>query len=334
MFAKSIMFAVGTGALMLGCAAGAPDDEPTSPELSATTQLLTGPYTQTILQTGTALLQSEDSFGDFKMADMDLDGRPDLVYIKRRATGSGQTELHIVSAASGFKTFIQHVATGIGTFADTNGDFTMADVDRDGRPDLVFIKRRATGTGTIEVHVLSAASGFQTFIQHTGTALSEDEDANGEFGMFDVDRDGRPDLVFFKNGLTGTGTGTGKVELHVLSAASGFQTFIQHTATALTATEAAFGSLTLADVDRDGRLDLGFIKRRKTGSGAIEVHVLSGVSGFQTFIQHIASAFSQVDDGNGDFTLVDVNVNGVPDLVFIKRRSTGTGTIELHGLSG
>ena len=148
----------------------------------------------------------------------------------------------------------------------------MADMDLDGRPDLVFIKRRSTGTGTIEVHVLSAASGFGTFIQDTGTALSGAEDGNGDFTMADVDRDGRPDLVFFKGQNTGTDT--------------------------------------------------------------VELHAVSAVSGFQQFTQDIASGFSQVDDGNGDFTMKDVNLDGMPDLVFIKRRSTGTGTIELHGLAG
>jgi G:T-mismatch repair DNA endonuclease (very short patch repair protein) len=325
MFAKSIMFVVGSSALMLGCA-----DQPSEPSEQEIISNLTGLYSQPIFQTGTPLDHDEDSFGEFKMADMDLDGRPDLVFIKRRATGSGNIEVHVVSAASGYQQVIQHTATALSEDADTTGDFTMADVDLDGMPDLVFIKRRSTGTGTIEVHVLSAASGFGAFIQHTGTALSGAEDGNGDFTMADVDRDGSPDLVFFK----GQNTGTGTVELHAVSAASGFQQFILHTATALTETEAAFGNFTMADVDLDGGLDLGFIKRRKTASGAIEVHALSSASGFQQFIQHVASGFSQVDDGNGDFTMKDVNLDGMPDLVFIKRRSTGTGTIEVHGFAG
>lgn len=134
--------------------------------------------------------------------------------------------------------------------------------------------------------------------------------------------------------LKSKNTGTGTVELHALSAASGFQQFILNTATALTETEAASGNFTMADVDLDGTLDLGFMKRRKTASGAIEVHVLSNASGFQQFIQHAATGFALVEDNTGDFTLIDVNQDGRPDLVLIKRRDTGTNTIELHALAG
>src|SRR5689334_5043818 len=105
MFAKSIMFLVGSSALILGCAV-----ESSEPAEQESVSKLTGVYTQSILQTGTALVHDEDSFGDFKMADMDLDGRPDLVFIKRRATGSGNIEVHVLSAASGFQTFTQHTA--------------------------------------------------------------------------------------------------------------------------------------------------------------------------------------------------------------------------------
>ena len=37
------------------------------------------------------------------------------------------------------------------------------DFDRDGVDDLYFVKRRNTGTNSIEVHVLSGASNYQQF---------------------------------------------------------------------------------------------------------------------------------------------------------------------------
>lgn len=44
------------------------------------------------------------------------------------------------------------------TFApETDGVWLMADYDRDGIPDLVFIKTSNTGTGTVEVHIASGA---------------------------------------------------------------------------------------------------------------------------------------------------------------------------------
>jgi hypothetical protein len=38
------------------------------------------------------------------------------------------------------------------------GVWLMADYDRDGIPDLVFIKTSNTGTGRIEVHIASGAA--------------------------------------------------------------------------------------------------------------------------------------------------------------------------------
>ena len=75
-------------------------------------------------------------------------------FIKRRSTVSATIELHALSAASGFQQFILHTATGLSQAEDASGDFTMADIDHDAVPDLVYIKRRNTSTPTIELHVL------------------------------------------------------------------------------------------------------------------------------------------------------------------------------------
>jgi hypothetical protein len=106
-----------------------------------------------------------------------------------------------------YKTRILETGT---TFApETDGTWLMADYDRDGIPDLVFIKTSNTGTGTVEVHVASGASNYQTRILETGTTFAPETD--GTWLMADYDRDGIPDLVFIKTSNTGTGT----VEVHI-----------------------------------------------------------------------------------------------------------------------
>ena len=50
----------------------------------------------------------------------------------------------------------------------TSGDFGLAP-----NLDLCFVKKRATGTGRTEVHVLSKKSNYQSFSLQTGTALHE-----------------------------------------------------------------------------------------------------------------------------------------------------------------
>jgi 5-hydroxyisourate hydrolase-like protein (transthyretin family) len=288
------------------------------------------PYSQFLLHTRTPLGLIEDGRGDFTMADIDRDGRQDLVFIKRRDVGTGRIEVHAFSAASNFQQAILHSGSALFAGEDGNGDFTMADVDRDGRPDLVFIKRRATPTGKIELHVASAASGFQQFIQHVATALPSTEDNSGDFQVSDTDRDGRPDLVFIKR----RATATGRIEVHVLSAASGFQQFSVHTATAFLGVEDGNGAFSLSDGDNDGRPDLVFFKHQQTGTTTVEVHAASGASAFQQFLQHARSALIATEGAFGDFTMVDHDRDGRLDMVFIKRRKTATGTIEMHILRG
>jgi hypothetical protein len=44
-------------------------------------------------------------------------------------------------------------------------DFMLADFDRDGRPDLVYITRRNTGNYTIEIRVLGGTSAHNPFVR-------------------------------------------------------------------------------------------------------------------------------------------------------------------------
>lgn len=287
-------------------------------------------FREFIRQTGTPLASGEDTNGDFTVARIAGNSYSDLVFIKRRNTGTGTIEVHALSGASNYQSFLVQTGTPLTQGEDANGDFFMADVNGDGKPDLVFVKRRNTGSGQIEVHVLSGASNYQNFILQTPTALSSAEDANGSFYLADVTGDGKADLVFIKR----KNTGTGSIEVHTLTATSNFATFAHHTGTPLALGEDGNGDFLLADIDRSGKADLVFIKRRNTGTKTIEVHVLSESSGFQQFFLQTGSALAQGEDANGSFALGDVIADGWTDLVFIKRRNTGTGRIELHALRG
>jgi hypothetical protein len=287
-------------------------------------------FRQFIRQTGTPLAMGEDANGDFMVANVAGNGFSDLVFIKRRNTGTNSIEVHVLSGTSNYQAFIMQTGTPLSAGEDGDGDFFMADINGDGKPDLVFVKRRNTGTGKIEVHVLSGASNYQQFIVQTGTALAQAEDGNGSFYLADVTGDGKADLVFIKRRNTGTGT----IEIHVLSQDSNFQTFVHQSGTPLSLAEDQNGDFLLADIDRDGKADLVFIKRRITGTGRIEVHVLTAASGFQNFFVQSGSTLTQGEDANGSFALGDVIADGWTDLVFVKRRNTGTNRIEFHALRG
>ncbi len=86
-------------------------------------------------------------------------------------TGSGGQELHVVSAASGYRTFTIHRALPAELGPRTKWTFATGDYDGDRRHDLYLLKVDSTGTGRTEVHVLSARSQFTTFALHRATTL-------------------------------------------------------------------------------------------------------------------------------------------------------------------
>ncbi len=97
-------------------------------------------YRQFILHTGTALHQTDSSF-TFQSTDYDRDGFPDLAAIKVSQTGSGRTEVHILSGASGFRQWLLQTATPLEQADTPNWAFVMADWDRNLDSDLIVIKK-------------------------------------------------------------------------------------------------------------------------------------------------------------------------------------------------
>src|ERR1700737_463552 len=134
------------------------------------------------LQTNTALEMTGEAAWAFGVA---LNG--DVLCIKRgstaQPTGSGTTEVHVLSAASRYQEFTLHTGTPLEMTGDTPWAFGVGPSD-----DLFCIKggsaAHPTGSGTTEVHVLSAASSYQEFTLHTKTALEMTGDAPWAFAGF------------------------------------------------------------------------------------------------------------------------------------------------------
>ncbi len=230
------------------------------------------------LQTGTPITESDAANFDFACGDFDGDGRADLFCLKKTNTGSGTLEVHVLSAASNYQSFVMQTGTPIGeSDAAANFEFACGDLDGDGRADLFCLKRTNTGSGRLEVHVLSAASGYRSFVMQTGTPIWEsDAAANFAFACSDRDGDGRSDVICLKK----TSTGTGRLEVHALTGASNYQSFAVQTGTALGEADAAANfDFACADTDGDGRFDVLCLKKTNTGSGTLEVHVLAGGGG-------------------------------------------------------
>jgi hypothetical protein len=110
---------------------------------------------------------------------------------------------------------------------------------------------------------------YQQFILRTGTPLSAAEAGGCVFAIGDYTGTGIPDLFCLK-------TDTGSIEVDVLSGASNYQQFILRTGTPLSAAEAGGCVFAIGDYTGTGRPDLFCVKKTDTGSGSIEVHILSG----------------------------------------------------------
>ena len=155
-------------------------------------------YTQFSQHVGTALAQTDANW------DFVMNSKNDLVCINRLGS-NGKTDVHILSAVSNYQQFSLQVGTILGHTNSSNWDFVM-----NSNNDLVSIFKSGTSSGRTELHTMSAASRYTQFSQHIGTGLSQTND-NWDFVM-----KSNNDLVcIFKSG-----TGSGRTEVHTLSASN------------------------------------------------------------------------------------------------------------------
>jgi hypothetical protein len=167
-------------------------------------------------------------------------------------------------------------------------DIRLGSYAGDGQQDLYFIPWGSTGSARVEVHVLSAASTYQTFSAHVATPLPTAQTAAGDWSFLVGDLGGRGDLTAVRSAGV---TGSGRTEVHVLSQASSYQGWSLHAATPLQLLAPNSVSFELGKFDGDGVADLIFVLRGpSTGSGHTELHALSGASGYGTYVGHFATA--------------------------------------------
>lgn len=196
-------------------------------------------------------------------------------------------------------------------------------------PDLFAVQPTGTGSATVEVHGLSASSGYATFVEHAATALGAVDPAGWRFALVGDPETRRPDLYAVK--LRG---GSGRVEVHVLSAASHYTQFTAHVATALLSPPAGSDvQVAVGSYAGDELPDLFWVLPTGTGSGRVEVHVLSAASGWQTFVQHAATGLPSALVHPGQWRFLVGDDGGRGDLVGVFHAGTASGSTEVHVLS-
>ena len=256
-------------------------------------------YQQVVKTIETPLVASGPDW-KFLIAPYNNDGRHDLYAILSTGGASGRVEVHVLSEASSYQTYVAHIASGLGTLPPADWQFALSSFGGDGRSDLFAIGQANTGSGKVEVHVLSAASLYTTFLLHGATALPAVSSGSTAWTFGIGDPAGRGDLI----GVLGSGTFSGKVEVHTLSAASGYQTFTLHTATPLPAPAGATTEFGITDYNGDTVPDLEFAWLNTTGSSSTEIHILNGAALYSNYVLHTATALPYLDPSTDTVRLV------------------------------
>ena len=245
--------------------------------------------------------------------------------------GTGQhVELHSLGQGNHYTGFSLHAATAFD--AVTTPDewrFFVAAYGGDGQPDLFGVHVRNTGSGRVEVHILSAASDYTTFSLHAATALAAVPVGRFQFTLGSFAGDRASDL--YAIALNNTGSNT--VEVHVLGEAGNYSRWLTHNASAF-ATVADPSTTQFRIADPAGSGDLVEIAHAFTGSGRTEVHVTSRASNYTSFTLHAATPLGYTSDSQVEFTMGDHDNDGIADLYAVALNNTASGVAEVHVLAG
>ncbi|HUC07036.1 MAG TPA: hypothetical protein VMR96_03020, partial [Solirubrobacterales bacterium] len=124
-------------------------------------------------QLPTPLAETQPSQWQWMMGDANNDNVPDLVGVAMNKTGSKKSEVHILNGATNYQTWLTQLPTPLGETSATQWQWTMMDENNDGYSDLVAMTLNNSGSKKTEVHVLSGASNYQTWLTQVPTPLGE-----------------------------------------------------------------------------------------------------------------------------------------------------------------
>jgi len=251
--------------------------------------LLTVHKVQAITFKSPPVIPTATDVADFVAADINNDGRPDIVYVDGQS--SSQRAVHVLlNNGNGTFTHLQDIALPSGVCCD----LSVADVTGDGKPDLVLAGNSSTamliavlagnGDGTFQPAVVSSfvPNGFSGYPRLVGLAAG---DLNG---------DGKMDLALF----------TGSDVYILLGNGSGNFTFSSD----LPATQngANVDSISLIDFNGDGHLD---IFTTDAVGADFEIFLGNGNGTFSNYVRY------SVNHAGGPFLLADVDGDGHPDVL-------------------
>jgi hypothetical protein len=232
------------------------------------------------------------SFTDVRAADMNNDGKPDLVVFGSQSFSTNVAVL----LNNGNGTFAAAVTTNIGF----NVSHQLADIDQDGRADLLDIVPGSLVK--LQIRFGDGLGHFTSPTEMTPTGL-------GDFLVGDFNGDNKPDAVVT---VYDSPTMTYKLQLYLNN---GMGALVTSTITNLGSTSLQFK--TARDFDGDGKLDL---VGTGAASGTLSIFYNDGAGGFTRTDYAVVDSRYLVGDFDG---------NGKPDLLAF----TGAGGISQESIS-
>jgi hypothetical protein len=256
------------------------------------------------------------------VADVNGDGKPDLVVANLCGTSSDCTTGNVgVLLGKGDGTFRSAVTYDLGGGRPVS--IAVADVNEDGKPDLLVLAEFAYNNSAVGVLLGNGDGTFQpaTFNQDPFGSAPQ------SLAVADVNGDGKPDLVwvslYSSDNLCGTSDGYSLVTVRLgrgdgtfpeggFNCSGGVETF----------------SVAVADVNGDGKLDLILASACLTEDcptdGAVTVLAGNGDGTFQ-----VATSFDPVN-GAHSVTVADVNGDENPDLLVVNAATPGVVGVMLN----
>jgi hypothetical protein len=278
------------------------------------------------------------TFTFWDVADFNRDHVPDIFALKTAHTMALGIELYILDGAHRYQPFLFSHALPVSYMDTRYYQWSVADYNHDGTPDLFMIQVNTTSTSTVEVHVLDGAQSFASYLLGTATAVSLADGGDAQWYTGDFDNNGITDLIGVKTSATASDT----VEVVVINGgmANGNPEFksllLPATGTPISTADSSHYKWHVADYDGDGIVDLIGIQTDSSSSGFVEAQVLGGASHFQSFLLRRATPISSADGSSlfQSWKLADYDGDGLLDLIGVKTSATPLATLGVQILGG
>jgi hypothetical protein len=233
------------------------------------------------------------------VADVNGDGKPDLVVANECAEGSCTNGSVGVLLGNGDGTFKTAVSYGSGGYQSRS--VAVADVNGDGKLDLL-VTSCCGAPGIVGVLLGNGDGTFQPVVTY---------DSGGNYPLTvvvaDLNGDGRPDLVVAN--ASGSGNGDGSVSVLLGNGDGTFQTAVSYDSGGNDANSVAVG-----DVNGDGKPDLLAVNACNSSNncsgGLVGVLLGNGDGTFQPAVTYNSGGY-----GGLAVAVADVNGDGKPDLL-------------------